>query len=241
MAPTKENEDPSTNANEEWKKKAPYSIHEDGAGFKVVYEANCHCGRVRYQLNKEKPLASKFCHCTTCQTQHGAPFQWAAIFHKEDINFSHGHHNLEWYDPGEKSIAHKLPCKVRCSFCHSPIMDEGRNMILLFPTLINFKSEAEKRNFEVEMHMFYTHRVVDIPDGKPKWSGLSDDSDLIEDSPESAKKEWEKKKAEKKKEEKKKEKEEEHQDKKQKTDHKQNGENGKNEDGEKGYELRSKD
>jgi hypothetical protein len=25
--------------------------------------------------------------------------------------------------------------------------------------------------------------VLDIPDGKPKWTGLSDSSDLIEDSP----------------------------------------------------------
>jgi hypothetical protein len=31
--------------------------------------------------------------------------------------------------------------------------------------------------------MFYTQRVVDLPDGKPKWSGLQDESDLIEDSP----------------------------------------------------------
>ena len=26
-------------------------------------------------------------------------------------------------------------------------MDEGRNMILLFPSLIKFKSDQEKRNF----------------------------------------------------------------------------------------------
>jgi hypothetical protein len=32
-------------------------------------------------------------------------------------------------------------------------------------------------------HMFYTQRVVDLRDGKPKWSGLQDESDLIEDSP----------------------------------------------------------
>ena len=76
-----------------------------------------------------------------------APFQWAAIFHKEDINFKNGHHNLEWYDTSSKSTEHKLPCKVRCSFCHSPIMDEGRNMILLFPSLIKFKSQQDKENF----------------------------------------------------------------------------------------------
>lgn len=31
--------------------------------------------------------------------------------------------------------------------------------------------------------MFYGRRVVDIPDGKPKWSGINNESDLIEDSP----------------------------------------------------------
>jgi hypothetical protein len=31
--------------------------------------------------------------------------------------------------------------------------------------------------------MFYGKRLYDFPDGLPKWSGLSGDSDLIEDSP----------------------------------------------------------
>ena len=36
--------------------------------------------------------------------------------------------------------------------------------------------------------MFYGSRVVDIPDGKPKWTGLDEQSDLIEDSPPEMKK-----------------------------------------------------
>ena len=32
-------------------------------------------------------------------------------------------------------------------------------------------------------HMFYKQRVVDIPDGLPKWSGMSKESELIADSP----------------------------------------------------------
>ena len=32
-------------------------------------------------------------------------------------------------------------------------------------------------------HMFYPKRVVDIPDGLPKWTGLNDQSELCEDSP----------------------------------------------------------
>lgn len=133
---------------EEWKKRAPYRIHESNDGFDARYEASCHCGKVQYELAREEPLDSKLCHCTTCQTQHAAPFQWAAIFKKEDINFRDGHHHLEWYDPSTKSVEHKLPCKVRCKYCHSPIMDEGRNMILLFPSLIKFKSEQDKLNFK---------------------------------------------------------------------------------------------
>lgn len=78
----------------------------------------------------------------------GAPFQWAAIFHKEDINFTQGHHDLGWYESSEKTTIHKLPCKVSCAYCRTPIMDEGRNMILLFPTLINFKSPEDRKNFE---------------------------------------------------------------------------------------------
>lgn len=31
--------------------------------------------------------------------------------------------------------------------------------------------------------MFYPRRVLDINDGKPKWSGISDSSELIADSP----------------------------------------------------------
>jgi len=67
-------------------------------------------------------------------------------------------------------------------------MDEGRNMILLFPTLIKFKSAEERKCFDISCHMFYSQRVVDIPDGKPKWTGMNDKSDLIEDSPPELKK-----------------------------------------------------
>lgn len=31
--------------------------------------------------------------------------------------------------------------------------------------------------------MFYPRRVLDINDGKPKWSGISENSELIADSP----------------------------------------------------------
>lgn len=113
-------------------------------------------GRVQFQLSRAAPLASKLCHCTTCQLQHAAPFQWAAIFEKDDINFTSGVDSLEWYDPTTKSKEHQLPCKVRCSYCQSPIMDEGRNMILLFPSLIHLKTQQAKDDFKPE----YVHLIA---------------------------------------------------------------------------------
>jgi hypothetical protein len=55
----------------EWKFRAPYKVHSNDENFKALYEASCHCGRVKYQLSREKPLDAKFCHCGTCQVLHG--------------------------------------------------------------------------------------------------------------------------------------------------------------------------
>jgi len=57
-----------------WKQQAPYRVHEPNENFVVRYEASCHCGRVKYQLSRQAPLASKLCHCTTCQVLHGSYF-----------------------------------------------------------------------------------------------------------------------------------------------------------------------
>lgn len=73
-------------------------------------------------------------------------------------------------------------------------------MVLLFPSLIHFKTEKDKEHFKPRCHMFYKERVIDVPDGLPKWSGMKDKSDLIEDSPEEDVKEYERKVSKEKKE-----------------------------------------
>ena len=51
-------------------------------------------------------------------------------------------------------------------------------MILLFPTLVKFKSKEQRDKWAPSCHMFYGQRVVDVKDGKPKYKGL--DSDPVE-------------------------------------------------------------
>lgn len=82
MAPSKEDKDAAKKSSKphevegeknEWKFRAPYKVHskENDGDFKALYEGSCHCGRVQYQLSREKPLDAKYCHCTTCQVLHG--------------------------------------------------------------------------------------------------------------------------------------------------------------------------
>lgn len=59
-----------------WKTEHPYKKPTgDDEDFKVEWEASCHCGNVKYQLNREKPLASKYCHCHQCQRMHAVSKQ----------------------------------------------------------------------------------------------------------------------------------------------------------------------
>lgn len=84
----------------------------------------------------------------------GAPFQWAAILHKSDMAFQNGAAGLRFYNSATKRAEHDLPCKVSCSHCGTLIMDEGRNMVLLFPTLLSL-DEEQRRNFEVQYALLY--------------------------------------------------------------------------------------
>ena len=55
---------------DQWKSRPPYQIQEK-ANFDTKWKGKCHCGAVQYELSRDKPLAAKYCHCTTCQRMHG--------------------------------------------------------------------------------------------------------------------------------------------------------------------------
>ncbi|PKS06240.1 hypothetical protein jhhlp_006986 [Lomentospora prolificans] len=164
----------------DWTAQPPYQSASHRSDYVPRHRGSCHCGRIQYSLAREEPLASKYCHCRDCQTLHAAPFQWAAIFHKADMVFDNGTEGLAFYRSATRKLGHDLPCKVSCEYCRTPIMDEGRNMVLLFPTLIRFGNEEDRRRFRPQCHIFYSQRVVDIPDGTVKWTGLDGKSEKMD-------------------------------------------------------------
>ena len=91
----------------------------------------------------------------------------------------------------DKRTEYKLPLKISCAQCHSPICDEGRNMMLMFPGLIEFDRNLLPGPFRAYAvpffgilffspllssllrthHMFYGSRVDDVDDDLPKFLG----------------------------------------------------------------------
>ena len=143
------------------------------------YHARCHCSTVRYEVAAD-PVDVKICHCDTCRVVHGAPMQWAAIFHKRDVRFTAGLEARRFFNTERLVDARVLPCKVACAVCGTLVADEGRNMWLAFPTLFDFGSPpAVPDAFRPRCHIFYGQRVIDIDDGLPKWSGHKGRSRLL--------------------------------------------------------------
>ncbi|KAI9933059.1 hypothetical protein ASPWEDRAFT_174225 [Aspergillus wentii DTO 134E9] len=172
---------------EQWKHRPPYQIQSPDEFGEAKWSGSCQCGQVTYKIRQEKPLIAKYCHCHGCQVMHGAPFQWSAVFCKPDICFVKGAEGLTFYSSSHRTKEYEAPTKVSCSFCKSPIMDEGRNMCLVFPELITIGDSDEehsawRRAFEPICHIYYCRRVMEVLDGKPKWAGMDDDSELMDDN-----------------------------------------------------------
>lgn len=148
----------------------------DDAAFLPRYRAACFCGTVRYEVSAD-PVDAKICHCLACQKLHGAPMQWAAIFHKHHVRFTSGLNHLHFYNSDRDLHERILPCKVSCARCGTPIADEGRRMWLAFPTLFDFGPYTEvPDSFKPTCHIFFGMRVVDFRDDLPKWSGHKNQS-----------------------------------------------------------------
>ncbi len=149
------------------------------ASFFVKYVASCYCNAVQFEVCAD-PVDAKICHCLTCQRLHGAPMQWAAIFHKHDVRITKGLNDLKFYNSEQKIHARNLPCKVSCDLCGTPIADEGRRMWLTFPSLFDFGFPPKvPKAYRPTCHIFYGSRLIDIGDGLPKWSGHKNNSERI--------------------------------------------------------------
>jgi len=161
--------------------KPPYEWTSEGALFKPKYRAQCWCGNVAFEFHGD-PVDAKHCHCRQCQHLHGAPFQWAVIFPKTAVRMVKNiDKSLHFFSTEKRIGEHYVPCKVSCDVCRSPIFDEGRNTVLAYPGSFVFEQGHIPLDFQPTAHIFYKERVMEVPDGIPKWSGHKGSSELMQE------------------------------------------------------------
>ena len=114
---------------------------------------------------------AKICHCQTCQKLHGAPMQWALIFHKEDVRVSWGRGHLSYFNCVSKRNEHRPPCKVSCAICGTLLADESRQIWIAFPSTFGFSAVEVPSVFLPYCQTFYAERIMDVSDALPKWAG----------------------------------------------------------------------
>lgn len=169
-------------SSDDWKKSPPYAATEDKQkNKKALFTGNCHCHDVTFEIYVDKPKGSHYCHCDTCQKLHGSAMHWSVVIPKDEMLFTSSPDKLSFYRTEDQRNAHELPCKLSCARCHSPIADEGRNMMLMYPSTWNFDKFADRQNWLPDKHIFYAQRALDIEDGMPKWEKMQDESQLMDE------------------------------------------------------------
>ncbi|CCG80532.1 Putative uncharacterized protein [Taphrina deformans PYCC 5710] len=155
---------------------APYGS-ASSSSFESTYSGHCFCGSIRFSLCGD-PKSNVFCHCRSCQRLHGAPATLSSIYDKDKVRFTAGVENLVFFSPQEKRDGYRVPCKLSCRFCHSPIGNEGNNMMLVLPALIDFDNPADGHQgpdgrlpdaFKPTFHQYYETKIREIEDDLPKF------------------------------------------------------------------------
>ena len=122
-----------------WFTRPPFSA---SPAFVPKYSASCFCKRVRFEVATD-PVRAKLCDCSVCMRLHGAPMQWAALFHKDAVRFDPSSADfLRFYSPEEDAAYENgedrcLPCKIQCKHCGTWVADEGKNMSMAFPRFLS--------------------------------------------------------------------------------------------------------
>lgn len=70
-SPTNDSGVTSSTGKEVWKENHPYRTPTQDADFSAKWKGACYCGKVQYELSREEPMSSKYCHCKDCQRLHG--------------------------------------------------------------------------------------------------------------------------------------------------------------------------
>ncbi len=124
-------------------------------------KGSCFCGAVQVEVSAP-PVLQGYCHCGDCRRWSATPVTAYALFPSVAVQVTEGQDQLIHFSrDGQARRAH-------CGKCGGAVMTElpANGLTDVYPpTLDGF-------TFEPECHIRYGQRMIDIPDGLPKFRDM---------------------------------------------------------------------
>ncbi|MGO1120310.1 GFA family protein [Rhodovibrionaceae bacterium A322] len=126
-----------------------------------IRQGACFCGAVKVQVTGDAVLQG-YCHCDDCRHWSGAPVTAYSLWPADLVKVTAGEQSLRRYSKAGKST------RLHCSGCGGAVITEmpAAGMVDVYPPLL------EDLPFAPTMHVYYAERVLDLPDGLPKFRDM---------------------------------------------------------------------
>jgi len=126
-----------------------------------VARSSCFCGKVHVEVSGD-PVLQGYCHCDDCRHWSGTPVTAYAMWPQDNVRIVSGEDHLGSFTKNGVTI------RRSCSECGGSVMTESQGMKLIdvYPT------NLEGFDFAPTTHIRYGQRVIDMPDGLPKFKDL---------------------------------------------------------------------
>ncbi len=125
--------------------------------------AQCLCGAVKIELSAP-PVLQVYCHCTTCRRWSGQPVTACVLFAEDAVRIVEGGADLLRYQRGSAPEDCKISCQ-RCGGAVGTFIARVRQYDIFAGIIRDF-------TFAPSAHVNYAERVLDIPDGLPKFRDM---------------------------------------------------------------------
>ncbi len=125
------------------------------------HQGRCFCGAVTVEVVGE-PALQGYCHCEDCRRWSGTPVTAYALWPADNVAITAGEENLGRYTRTGRAM------RRFCTTCGGSVMTESTDIGLIdvYPVLL------DGFPFAPATHIRYGERVVDLPDGLPKFRDM---------------------------------------------------------------------
>ncbi len=122
-----------------------------------LHNGNCFCGAVQIEVSGD-PAAMGYCHCESCRHWSAGPINAFSLWPPDNVKITAGTENVETYAKTDNSH------RKWCTKCGGHLMTDhpGMSLVDVYAAVI------PSLDFQPQVHVFYSEKVVSIKDGLPK-------------------------------------------------------------------------